>query len=181
MKTLIIHPEDYSTNFLKKIYAPIKDATIINGGITKKELENLIIDHDRIMMMGHGTTNGLLSVGQFLNCNSYIIDNTLVNLLKEKENNIFIWCNADVFVEYHNLNGFYSGMFISEVSEANFFGINTDQEEIDESNYSFANFLTETINEDNTVIFENIKKNYGELTKKNKIAKYNNDRLYIHI
>ena len=65
MKTLIVHPKDNSTTFLDVIYKDIPDQTLITGGITKTELKELIKSHDRVMMMGHGSPNGLFSVGQF--------------------------------------------------------------------------------------------------------------------
>ena len=65
MKTLIIHPKDSTTTFLKHIYAPILDKTIVTVGIDKSELRELIYNHDRVIMLGHGSPWGLMSVGQF--------------------------------------------------------------------------------------------------------------------
>lgn len=65
MSTLIVHPLDQSTDFLKPIYAPISNKTIITGGINKTELRKLIVAHDRLLIFGHGSPWGLLSVGQF--------------------------------------------------------------------------------------------------------------------
>jgi hypothetical protein len=191
MKTLIIHPEDRSTTFLDIVYTPIKNKTVITGGISKSELNKLIENHDRIMMMGHGCPTGLFSVGQFGNSNGLIIDSTTVPLLNEKKDNVFIWCNADRFVNYHKLKGFYSGMFISEVGEANYcskdFPINsneyiklrtTTQEEVDESNYGFCNIIAKHINEDTNIIHENVTKEYGIIAENNPVALYNNFRLY---
>ena len=61
MKTLVIHPEDKSTDFLSPIYAPITNKTVIKGGIYKSELQGLIESHDRIIMLGHGAPYGLLN------------------------------------------------------------------------------------------------------------------------
>ena len=66
MKTLIIHPKDKSTNFLKSIYKDIPYKTIITGGCHYTDVVNEMKTHDRIIMCGHGTPYGLLSVGQFL-------------------------------------------------------------------------------------------------------------------
>jgi hypothetical protein len=52
MKTLIVHPKDESTSFLDIVYSPIENKTVITGGITKNELNKLIQEHDRVMMMG---------------------------------------------------------------------------------------------------------------------------------
>ncbi len=117
MSILIIHPKDQTTEFLKPIYDPIPNKTIITGGVTKTELRKLIETHDRIIMLGHGTPFGLMSVGQFPYTHSYIIDETMATLLSQKKDNIYIWCNADRFVKRNQLSGFSSGMFISELIE----------------------------------------------------------------
>jgi hypothetical protein len=179
MKTLIIHPEDESTFFLDIVYKPIENKTVITGGISKTELMTLIREHDRVMMMGHGSPAGLFSINKFTNCGAYIIDQQMVPLLKEKTDNVFIWCNADKFVEVFGLEGFYSGMFISEVGEAYYCGLpGTEQDQVDESNYGFVNIIAKYINEDKNVIHENVKKEYGLIAEENPIALYNNNRLY---
>lgn len=180
MKTLIVHPKDDSTSFLDIVYKPIENKTLITGGVTKNELIKLIMEHDRIMMMGHGSPGGLFSVGQFKNSGGYIIDRTIVPYLKNKQNNVYIWCNADRFVEEYNLKGFYSGMFISEVGEANYCGLpGTKQDVVDESNYGFCNIISKYINENKDVIYENVKKEYGLIAENNPVAYYNNNRLYL--
>jgi hypothetical protein len=179
MKTLIIHPKDNSTSFLDIVYTPIEDKTVVTGGITRKELRDLIESHDRVMMMGHGSPGGLFSVGQFKDTRGFIIDDSMVNHLKKKENNVFIWCNADKFVEYHKLKGFYSGMFISETGEASYCGLpGTPQDVVDESNYGFCNIISKYINQNTDIIYENVKKEYGLIAEENSVAFYNNLRLY---
>ncbi len=179
MKTLIIHPKDNSTSFLDIVYTPIEDKTVVTGGITRKELRDLIESHDRVMMMGHGSPGGLFSVGQFKDTRGFIIDDSMVNHLKKKENNVFIWCNADKFVEYHKLKGFYSGMFISETGEASYCGLpGTSQDVVDESNYGFCNIISKYINQNTDIIYENVKKEYGLIAEENSVAFYNNLRLY---
>jgi hypothetical protein len=183
-KTLIIHPKDESTFFLDIVYNPIPNKTVITGGVTKDELVELIKTHDRVMMMGHGSPYGLFSIGQFTNTNygNYIIDHTLVSYLNEKDDNVFIWCNADQFVNRHGLKGFFSGMFISEVSEAGYCKVyGTDQEIVDESNYGFCNIVAKHINETKEVIYENVMKEYGLIAENNPVAFYNHNRLYLNI
>ena len=180
MKTLIIHPADPSTSFLDIIYAPIENKTVITGGISKSEVQQLIREHDRVMMMGHGSPNGLFSVGKFSGANGLIIDHTTVSLLKEKDNSVFIWCWASEFVKNYKLSGFSSGMFISEVGEAAYCGLpNTQQGEVDESNYGFVNIISKHINQSTEIIYENVKKEYGLIAHNgNQVAVYNNKRLY---
>jgi hypothetical protein len=56
----------------------------------------------------------------------------------QNKNNIYIWCHADKFVEFNNLTGFSSGMFISETSEAMFYGMKVPRTQVEVSNYAFA-------------------------------------------
>ena len=179
MKTLVIHPTDASTDFLKPIYANLTDAIILNGGATKDQVKELMVRVDRIIMLGHGSPFGLFSVGKFIGNNGYIVDATTVDALKHTEC-ISIWCNADQFMNRHELNGFYSGMFISEVGEATYCGLpGTLQETVTTSNNYFAQLLGEVINEPLSVIYEHVKENYGLLTEDNPVANYNHNRLYL--
>jgi hypothetical protein len=184
MKTLIIHPSDGSTSFLDIVYEPIPDKTVITGGVSKADIMDLIKEHDRVMMMGHGSPGGLFSVGQFNGMGSnygggYIIDQSMVPLLSEKDNSVFIWCNADKFVNTFKLRGFYSGMFISEVGEALYCGLpGTQQDEVDESNYGFVNILSKYINEDTNTIHDMVLTEYGLIAEENPVALYNHNRLY---
>ena len=181
MKTLVIHPQDDSTFFLDIVYRNIEDLTLITGGVSKSELREEIERHDRIMMMGHGSPGGLFSVGQFNTNNGYIIDSSFVDLLSEKKDSVFIWCNADQFVERYDLKGFYTGMFISEVGEAYYCGLpGTEQPEVDESNYSFVEIMGECINYPSNLIHFIAKERYGTLIEHNPVAKYNHERLYVN-
>ena len=59
MKTLIIHPEDKTTDMLKHAYENHPKYTVCrDNGITKAELWALIEQHDRIIMLGHGLPGG---------------------------------------------------------------------------------------------------------------------------
>ena len=185
MKTLVIHPQDSSTDFLTPIYMNLKsfpdfdDVTIVRGGMSKDEVDKLITEHDRIMMMGHGSPGGLFSVGQFKS-QGFIINHTTVPLLENKEC-IFIWCNADRFVEANNLKGLYSGMFISETSEAAYCGLpNTPQDVVTESNDYFAKELGSVSEKSLDEIYEHIKYTYGMLAEGNAVAEYNHNRLYLN-
>ena len=179
MKTLVIHPEDRSTDFLKPIYEHVSDATIIHGGVSKTQIKQLITEHDRIMMMGHGSPSGLFSCAKFgdNDYSGFIIDHTMVEELSSKEC-IFIWCNADQFVTKHNLKGLYSGMFISEVGEATYCGLpGTPQSVVDTSNDSFARWMGENVNMALNEIYHNTMDNYEVLAMDNPVADYNAQRL----
>jgi len=174
MRTLVIHPHDNSTHFLKPIYEDIPNKTVITGGLVNAEVENLISLHDRIIMLGHGSPRGLFGV----NFNrSYVIGEYQVSLLQDKEC-IFIWCHADQFVKQHNLKGLYSGMFVSEVVEALMYKLKNDEKLITNSNNGFAFMLGSVINKmPLNEAYNQLKKDYGFLAKSNEIANYNNERL----
>jgi len=180
MKNLIIHPKDKSTQFLDIVYKDIPNKTIITGGVTKEEVKKLIEEHDRVIMCGHGAPVGLFSVGQFPKSGGLIIDHTMVDILSKKDNSIFIWCNADQFVNRYKLKGFFSGMFISEVGEAYYCGLpGTKQDIVDESNFGFVNMLSECVNETQEVMYDIIKEKYGKIAEENPVAQYNHNRLYL--
>lgn len=173
MRTLVIHPHDTSTHFLRPIYENIPHKTVITGGLFQPEIEKLISMHGRVIMLGHGSPNGLFGVNF---SRSYVIDESVVELLRYSEC-IFIWCHADQFVKKHNLKGFHSGMFISEVSEALVYGVKGDQQLVNESNNAFAEILGEAIEKPPKELHEYVTSNYSWYTETNEIAKYNYERL----
>lgn len=171
MKTLVIHPDDHTTRFLNKIYKD-KDWTIITHNISHHQLYREIMDHDRIIMLGHGTPQGLIGHGR------YIITSKLVYLLRDKYC-ICIWCNADEFVKKYELKGLYSGMIISETDEAYYFGVTHTLDHIKESNKLFTNALTESIGSDN--IIDSFKGLYNNVSNPNPIISYNENNLYYNL
>jgi len=179
IKTLVIHPQDKSTDFLCPIYENVPNKTVIRGGISKYDLMKLMETHDRIMMMGHGTPGGLLN-RNFTFAGPYIVDESMVPLLKEKKDCVFIWCNADQFVKRFELNGFFSGMFVSEVGEAYYMRVpRPNQKMVDESNNAFSEIVSRHINKKLKVMYEQVKQEYGTLTDSNPVARYNHKRLYL--
>jgi hypothetical protein len=175
IKTLVIHPKDSSTDFLKPIYQHLTDATILTGGKTKDEVRELIEQHDKIIMLGHGSPSGLFSCGQF-GMGGMIIDHSMVAALGNKKNNIYIWCNADKFVNLYYLKGFYTGMFISEYSEASYCGVSSFNGEVEQSNDLFADVVGRSILMEAKNIQANTKLLYH--IQRSEINKYNNERLY---
>jgi hypothetical protein len=179
MQTLIIHPEDKTTDFLCPIYNSIENKLVIRGGATKTEVLKAVKSHNRIMMMGHGSPLGLFAVGQFEKegMMSYIVDHTFIAALQNKDN-VFIWCHANKFVEQHKLTGFYSGMFISEVTEAAMYQFDVSQESIHFSNNTFSKLVSKYITESSDHIYSKVTNEYGGLANYNPIINYNNERLY---
>jgi len=176
-KILVIHPADPSTEFLSVIYKDM-NAMVIRQPIPKSQLKRLMKDADKIIMLGHGTETGM---GFVKYSNGYpmhitpIVDSTLVYLLREKDENVFIWCNADKFVKKYNLVGFSTGMFISELDEADMFNVKATADEIYESNDRFArivrNYIHKSTDELKTIVRE-------DYSIDSDVARYNNHRIY---
>lgn len=182
MQTLVIHPDDRSTDFLRPVYSGLKNKTLITGNTDQQTLRQLIAAHDRVILLGHGTENGLLAVGQFICHGSHIIDDSMAPLLHEKKDLICIWCHADRYVNRHQLKtGFHTGMFISEMIEALYY---LPEEELD--------LVTDAHVESSNKLFSGLFGQYIEsdfrerLTKTtmayylsdNPVVRYNKERLY---
>ena len=170
MKTLVIHPKDETTDFLSAIYKD-KDYTVITDDFSNLAFH--IEAHDRIMMMGHGTPQGLLN--PLNNYNSFVINAAYVSLLRTKEC-VCIWCNADKFVKANLMKCFHTGMIISEWNEAAMFLDLEDftDADIEESNRLFTESIANHIDEENGL--KMIKESYS--TSTNKVIEYNMSRIY---
>ncbi|MCJ7448973.1 MAG: hypothetical protein MUO72_14910 [Bacteroidales bacterium] len=180
MKNLIIHPGDQTTDFLIPMYANLKNKTVVKGGITKLELRELIVSYDRVLMLGHGSPYGLLNPDQFPDAGSYIIDNSMVLPLMNKSNSIYIWCFASKFVHQHELSGLCTGMFISEVREANSYCFdNIDENLIDQSNERFSWIVSKYLSQPIEILYQKLLYEYELLARTNPIARFNLERLYI--
>ena len=180
MKTLIIHPEDASTDFLKPIYENLEYKTVIRSNTSSEELRHQIQEHEQIIMLGHGTSYGLLNVAKI--GDTYLtINSSHVEDLRSKRC-IFIWCHAQNFVDQHKLKGLYTGMFISEANEL-FICKDGRLEEIDPSNDLFAEALGSCLlrhGADYQMIYEEVDHVYGALAKENMVAAYNYNRWYLN-
>lgn len=166
MKTLVIHPKDTTTDFLSVIYSN-KDWTVINDNPSRKYLKDQIKSHDRIVMLGHGTKDGLLGFNRF------VINPALVYLLRDKIG-VYIWCNADVFVKRFSLKGFYTGMIISDYDEALMFCLYpTNNDDIKLSNTLFAESIKNSIDSDNMIL--GVKDSY---IGSNPVIDFNKNNIY---
>lgn len=154
-RTLVLHPYDESTQFLRAAYAGIDDICLVTdfSCIGDEEVKDMIRNYDRIIMLGHGTETGLYD----RTLKKYVVHSGMASALEGK-NCLFIWCNANIFKERYDLTGFATGMFISETGEAYDCGIRTTAEDINESNKKFAEALNEALKDGRqhpgAVIFE---------------------------
>jgi len=166
IKTLVIHPQDHTTDFLKTIYADL-DCSLINENISDFQLRRLIENHDRIILLGHGFPGGLFGHGKI------IINSTHAELLRNKKL-IAVWCFANRFFEAHGLLGIYTDMIISETQEAEIFDVECTEEEVEESNRQFALAVRDAMLDDSPI--EVFKSMYR--SNENPVIYWNQDNFY---
>jgi len=165
--TLVIHMDDRSTDFLKAIYDGL-GYQVVTGSMSQAQAEKAIQAYSRVFMLGHGGPFGLFTRG-------FSMTDRIGQLLSEKPDGLYIWCNADAYAVRHKLSGLVSGMFISEVGEAAMFGIKATQEEVDASNAAFSKAVREALNAG--APHATVRERYTHATCA--ITKYNNERLYV--
>lgn len=140
---LVIHPKDKTTAMLSALYEG-QEHTLVDQSFSKSEISH-ILNHtparERIMLLGHGSDKGLFSRTDD-NINTF--DRLLVYhqhayyLRKHGCNIMGIWCHANIFAEAERLHGLFTGMIVTEMDEAQMYGIETSQEELDRENIKFA-------------------------------------------
>lgn len=132
----------------------------------------LIDNHDRVIMMGHGSPGGLFHFSD-KGMNKPIIE----ALRRKGDELVGIWCYASTFFFNEKLKGFASGMFISEPGEAKWVYRRFKPRMIEESNNKFAEIVGRNIMKPTKQMFETVLYEYGMLAWENKIAHYNWQRI----
>ena len=136
---LVIHPIDRTTEVLKMLYAGL-DARVVSDECSNKEMDHLLkhtSTQERVMLLGHGSDKGLFfrrddTKNEF---DKVIVAHRNNYMLRRHDGNIIgIWCHANLFAQAEGLHGLFSGMMISEESEAEEYGIAATHEEILASN-----------------------------------------------
>lgn len=136
---LVIHPIDRTTEVLKMLYAGL-DARVVSDDCSNKEMDHLLkhtSTQERVMLLGHGSDKGLFfrrddTKNEF---DKVIVAHRNNYMLRRHDGNIIgIWCHANLFAQAEGLHGLFSGMMISEKSEAEEYGIAATHEEILASN-----------------------------------------------
>jgi hypothetical protein len=182
---LIIHPDDRTTDFLKPSYEGL-NATVLTHQDQFYNLAETMRRHNRIIMMGHGSPSGLFMPliqgveedenGELYEYRDYSINNSFADILKEKRT-VCVWCNADRYVVPNGLHGFYTGMVISEMCEADWCDVRgCNPKQLEESSTTFAIALKEALKVDgpeSVGIFKEIYHNPN-----NPIMVYNRQRIY---
>lgn len=99
--TIVFHLADSSTEMLQPIYEgrgwDVYTGSVYGDGLSLDSVNELIVRHDKILFMGHGTPRGLIG-GNMTEKNSH--------LLKDKK--VFaLWCYAATFLKSQGLYGIF--------------------------------------------------------------------------
>lgn len=130
-KMTVVHSGDPTTKVLTQLYEQQGDVFMITENNTNAEVTHAVKACEKIMMLGHGNMYGLFSTrnkrGDF---ERLLINGRHAEFLRNKIC-IGIWCHANEFAKKYGLHGLFSGMIISELSEAEEYGIVATKEEIE--------------------------------------------------
>lgn len=133
---LVIHPKDRTTAVLSAIYAGLEDVRLLDQSVSNAGIKHALHHvsvNERIILLGHGSEKGLFSrtddtKDEF---DRLIVNHSHAYYLRKHNGNIVgVWCNADLFARKEGLHGLFSGMIISEMSEAELYGIETTPDEL---------------------------------------------------
>lgn len=149
---LVIHPKDKTTAMLSALYDG-HEAQVVDAYRSTKEMGHLlhhVSTQERIMLLGHGSEKGLFfrtddSKDEF---DKIIVGHSHAYHLRTHGGNIVaVWCNADLFARAEGLHGLFTGMIVSEISEALLYQVETTQEELDRENVKLAMRLRTLLDE----------------------------------
>lgn len=143
---LVIHPKDRTTFMLEALYRDLDAQVITDDQPTKAigRLLNHVSTHERVMLLGHGSDKGLFYRKDDTGPG---FDRLIVShshgfqLRRHGANLVGIWCHADLFARSEGLHGLFSGMIITEMSEAALYGVATSQVELERENLKLAQRL----------------------------------------
>lgn len=140
---IIIHiDKEDDTKVFRHCYTGIKGYFLYNP--TRDVIDFTLKEHpmDTVMLIGHGSRDGLFGYEP----NTMAIDKDNANLLFDRIV-IGVWCFAAEFADIHNLRGFFTSMFISNMQEALMFNMykNLHEEDLPEENERFAKEINEMI------------------------------------
>lgn len=150
---IVIHPKDRTTAMLSALYQGM-DAQVYVDYLSTGRISHLLHHvpaRERIMLLGHGSGSGLFYREDDTQDD---FDRLIVHhphafyLRRHGGNLVAVWCHADEFARKEGLHGLFSGMIISEQSEAQLYGIDTTQEELDSENDKLAKRLRALLDED---------------------------------
>ena len=179
---LVIHSTDRTTEMLSFLYKGL-GARVMESYCSNKEI-GYQLRHtslsERIMLLGHGSNNGLFFR---MNDGEEGFDGIIVGhpqayyLRKHCGGIIGIWCHAMEFAKKEGLHGLFSGMIISEMSEAEEYGVVTHKDSMDKTNRLMFTQLRRLL--DNSTPLHEIPERLKALdTTQSDLSRFNYERFY---
>ena len=113
---IVIHIDNGTTDsaILSTIYEGLENVVVYHN-VNKREAKKILkssVD-DTLMLLGHGTQHGLLNADM----NGFAVGSEHAELLRNRPV-IGIFCYAADFGDRYGLHGFFTSMFISNMTEA---------------------------------------------------------------
>ena len=179
---LVIHPTDRTTEMLSILYEGL-EAKLIESDCSNKEMGHLLrhtSPSKRIMLLGHGSDKGLFyreddTKDEF---DKIIVGHPHAFHLRNHGSNIIgIWCHAVEFAKKEGLHGLFSGMIISEMSEAEEYGVVTDKDSMDKTNRLMFTQLRRLL-DDGTPLHEIPERLKALNTTQSELSRFNYERFY---
>ena len=114
------------TTLLRQVYEGLDNIKLLVNPSSDK-LHQVLLDNptETLLDMGHGTGWGLLNA----NLSGYVLNGFDADELLHNRQVIGIWCHASDYAESYNVHGFFTSMFISNESEANYYNYNSHTNE----------------------------------------------------
>lgn len=149
---IVIHPTDCTTTELKGLYAGQNDVVLLNEQSSDKEICHALYHSpasETIMILGHGYDGGLFSrFDDKLPMFDRIIVGHKHAYYLRYHRVIGIWCFAYDYAVKENIHGLFSGMFISEIEEAEEWNVETTADEIKREFVKFVERLRLLLDEE---------------------------------
>ena len=179
---LVIHPTDKTTEMLSILYEGL-GARLIKPDCSNKKMGYQLrhtSPSERTMLLGHGSDKGLFfrKNDEEEGFDGIIVGHSQAYYLRKHCGGIIgIWCHAVDFAKKEGLHGLFSGMIISEMSEAEENGVVTDKDSMDRTNRLMFSQLRRLL--DDGIPLHEIPERLKALdTTQNELSQFNYERFY---
>ena len=179
---LVIHPTDRTTEMLSILYEGL-GVRLIEADCSNKKMGYLLRHTSprvRIMLLGHGSDKGLFfrENDEEEDFDGIIVGHPQAYYLRKHCGGIIgIWCHAVEFAKKEGLHGLFSGMIISEMSEAEEYGVTTDKESMDRTNRIMFTQLRRLL-DNGTPLYEIPERLKALDTTQSDLSRFNYERFY---
>lgn len=158
-------------------------ARLIETDSSSKEMGYLLrhtSPSERIMLLGHDSDKGLFfrKNDEEEDFDGIIVGHPQAYYLRKHCGGIIgIWCHAMEFAKKEGLHDLFSGMIISEMSEAEEYGVVTDKDSMDKTNRLMFTRLRRLL-DDGTPLHEIPERLKALDTTQSELSRFNYERFY---